>query len=108
MLESLIEGHSFVRHKRCYYRAIRLSLNLVTEQVVHEGGSRVSVTADGDAFVDAVGVAGDDVVQLVAHSAGPGVIPFDLILSSSIQRHEVQENKCEGDHHRNDRAPLND
>ena len=99
MLESFIEGHSFDRHERCYYRAVRLCLNLVTEQVVHEGGSRVSVTADGDAFVDAVGVAGDDVVQLVAHSAGPGMIPFDLILSCSMMLaiQQSEKTRCEGD-----------
>mmetsp|Transcript_20731 Transcript_20731/g.41867 ORF Transcript_20731/g.41867 Transcript_20731/m.41867 type:complete len:479 (+) Transcript_20731:100-1536(+) len=38
---------------------------LVAHEVVHECSSRVSVTTDWNAFVDAISVLGDDVVQLV-------------------------------------------
>lgn len=43
---------------------------LVAQHVVDEGGSGISVTANGDALVDTVGVCGDDVVELVGHAAG--------------------------------------
>ena len=45
---------------------------LISEQVVDEGGARVAVAPDGDALVDPVGVDRADVVELVAHPAGPG------------------------------------
>mmetsp|Transcript_71915 Transcript_71915/g.155306 ORF Transcript_71915/g.155306 Transcript_71915/m.155306 type:complete len:858 (-) Transcript_71915:25-2598(-) len=49
-----------------------LGVVLVAEEVVQEAAARVAVTADGDALVDAVGAAGDHVVQLVGHAARLG------------------------------------
>lgn len=49
-----------------------LGVRLVAEEMVDEGGAGVSVAANGDTLVDAIGVLGDDVVQLVGHAAGLG------------------------------------
>jgi len=48
-----------------------LDKDLVSKQMIHERGSGISVSADGDAFVNAVRVSCNDVVELVAHSARP-------------------------------------
>ena len=40
--------------------------------MVNKGGSGVAVATDGDAFVNAIGMNGTDVVELVAHASGPG------------------------------------
>lgn len=47
-------------------------VGLVSQQVVDESGARISVTTNGDTLVDAVGVLGDDVVELVGHTTGLG------------------------------------
>ena len=40
--------------------------------MVNKGGSRVAVATDGDALVNAIGMNGADVVELIAHASGPG------------------------------------
>mmetsp|Transcript_46225 Transcript_46225/g.142995 ORF Transcript_46225/g.142995 Transcript_46225/m.142995 type:complete len:588 (-) Transcript_46225:519-2282(-) len=45
---------------------------LVPEEVVEEAAARVPVAANGNALVDAIRVAADDVVQLVGHAPGLG------------------------------------
>mmetsp|Transcript_72487 Transcript_72487/g.147049 ORF Transcript_72487/g.147049 Transcript_72487/m.147049 type:complete len:530 (-) Transcript_72487:1357-2946(-) len=47
---------------------------LVAQEVINESAARIAVAANCDAFVDAVGVPADDVVQLVRHAAGLGHI----------------------------------
>lgn len=47
-------------------------VGLVSQQVVDESGARISVTTNGDTLVDAVGVLGDDVVELVGHTTRLG------------------------------------
>jgi len=51
---------------------LALRLGLVTEHVVNEGGTGVTVTTNGNTLVDTVGVLGDNVVQLVGHTTGLG------------------------------------
>lgn len=51
---------------------LALRLSLVTDQVVNESGTGVTVTTNGNTLVDTVGVLGDNVVQLVGHTAGLG------------------------------------
>lgn len=51
---------------------LALGLGLVAQQMVNEGGTRISVTANGNTLVNTVGVLRDDVVQLVGHATGLG------------------------------------
>lgn len=47
-------------------------IGLVSEKVVDEGSTWVSVSTNGNTFVDTVGGVADDVVQLVGHTSGLG------------------------------------
>lgn len=51
---------------------LAVGIGLVSEQVVDEGGSGVSVTTNGHTLVDTVGVVGDNVVELVGHTTRLG------------------------------------
>lgn len=51
---------------------LALGLGLVSQQMVDEGRSRVSVATDGNTLVDTVCVLRDDVVQLIGHTTGLG------------------------------------
>ena len=49
---------------------LALRVGLVAEHVVDESGTRVPVATDGDTLVHTVGGLGNDVVELVGHTAG--------------------------------------
>ncbi len=51
---------------------LAVGIRLVPQEMVDKGGAGVPITANGHALVDAVGVLGDDVVQLVGHAARLG------------------------------------
>jgi hypothetical protein len=51
---------------------LALRVLLVSEEVVDEGRSGVSVSSNGDSLVSSVGNDGEDVVKLVGHSSGLG------------------------------------
>ena len=51
---------------------LAIRVGLISEHVIDKCRAGISVTADGDAFKDAVGGVGDDVVQLVRHATGLG------------------------------------
>lgn len=51
---------------------LALGIGLVSQHVVDEGSSGISVTADGNTLVHTVGVLGDDVVELVGHATRLG------------------------------------
>mmetsp|Transcript_29805 Transcript_29805/g.72664 ORF Transcript_29805/g.72664 Transcript_29805/m.72664 type:complete len:313 (+) Transcript_29805:867-1805(+) len=53
-----------------------LRVLLVPQEMVHERCPWKSVPADGDPFVDAVGVLGNDIVQLVGEASGPRHVSY--------------------------------
>mmetsp|Transcript_65820 Transcript_65820/g.170882 ORF Transcript_65820/g.170882 Transcript_65820/m.170882 type:complete len:209 (-) Transcript_65820:242-868(-) len=63
---------------------------LVAEEVVQEAAAGVAVPADCHAFVDSVGVAADDVVQLVGHPTGLGDV-CNRARAVQARHHDVVE-----------------
>jgi hypothetical protein len=51
---------------------LALGVGLVTQQVVNEGGTGVTISSDSNSLVDTVGGGSNDVVQLVGHTSRLG------------------------------------
>lgn len=70
------------------HKDLALRLVLVTQQMVDESGTRVTITTNGNTLVDTIGILRDNVVQFIGHTTGLGDVA-DRALTVELGSHNV-------------------